>query len=80
MKESDELHIIYSMLVRLYDESYFREPRTFSQIYDELVRPSPTSSYAMDRKKLAEALNLFVRKGKLTRKGRVLELVYSQTS
>lgn len=80
IKESDERDIIYSMLDRLYDENYFREPKSFSQIYDELVRPSSTSSYALDRKKLAEALNLFVKKRKLARKGRMLDLMYSQTS
>ena len=77
MDENDQRLAIHRTLVRLWQEHFFLEPKTFAQTYRELVTPSPTrADISYDKRQVSDELRRLVRDGKLSMQGRANEVVY----
>jgi hypothetical protein len=79
MEEKDQRQTIYRTLLRLLQEHFFLEPKSFANIYEELVRPSSTSAgISYDKKLVSDELRILVREGALSMEGKFTSVVYFQ--
>lgn len=80
MEGDDRMRAIRRTLSHLFEERFFLEPKTFAQIYEELVRPSLTSSDVWyDRRFVSDELRRLVREGKLSMEGKISDVVYYES-
>ncbi len=73
MSDNKERENVCRTLIRLWQDHFFQEPRNFIQTYEEIIKPSPTSSdISYDKELVFKVLRELVKEGILATQGAVL--------
>ena len=74
MSDDEEREKIYRTLIHLWQDHFFREPKSFLQTYEEMVKPSITSAdISCDKKIVTKMLRQLVKEGILSVQGTALD-------